>query len=84
MIKFNDTYSFEKDQYCWHLHEKYIGQDKHHQDKEFTRTTYHPSLQFICRHLIDKECGKCESLEQIIELLQAAEAPNKILEIGDI
>ena len=84
MIKFNDTYSFERDQYCWHLHEKYMGKDKHKNDKEFTRTTYHPSLQFICRHLIDKECGNCESLEQIIELLQAAETPKKLLEIGDI
>ncbi len=84
MIKFNDTYSFDRDQYCWHLHEKYIGKDKHKNDKEFTRTTYHPSLQFICRHLIDKECGNCESLEQIIELLQAAETPKKLLEIGDI
>jgi hypothetical protein len=78
MIKFNDTYSFEKDQYCWHLHEKYIGQDKDKNNKLFTRTTYHPSLQAICRHLIDKECGKCKSLEQIIELLQANEITKTI------
>ncbi len=84
MIKFNDTYSFERDQYCWHLHEKYIGKDKHKNDKEFTRTTYHPSLQYICRHLIDKECGKCESLEQILNLLLVADTPKKLLKIGDI
>jgi hypothetical protein len=81
MIKFNDTFSFEKGQYCWHLYEKYIGQDKYHNDREFTRTTYHASLKAICRHLIDKECGKCESLEQIIELLQANETAKQM---GDI
>jgi len=84
MIKFNEIFSFERDQYCWHLHEKYIGEDKHHQPKEFTRTTYHPSLQYICRHLIDKECGKCESLEQIIELLKSAEESTAQLIGGDI
>ena len=84
MIKFNDTYSFEKDQYCWHLHENYTGKDKDDNDKEFTRTNYHPSLQAICKYLIDKECGKCESLEQIIKLLQATEIPKKLSKLGNI
>jgi len=74
MITFNNKFSFERDQYCWHLNEKYMGQDKDGNQKEFTKTTYHPNLKLICRYLIDKECGKCESLEQIIALLESAES----------
>ena len=70
MIKINNKYSFERDQYCWHLHEKYMGEDKHHQPKEFIRTTYHPSLEYIAKHLIDKGCGELESLQEIIVFLE--------------
>ena len=84
MIKFNDTFSFEKDQYCWHLHENYIGMDKHQNSKSFTRTTYHSNLKAICRYLVDNACGKCESLDQIIKLLEKQEIPKKLSGIGDI
>jgi len=72
MIKFNETFSFERDEFCWNLHEKYMGKDKHGADKVHTDTTYHPSLKFICNYIIDKGCGDCESLNSIIKYLESA------------
>ena len=70
MIKFNETFSFERDEFCWNLHEKYMGKDKHGADKVHTDTTYHPSLKFICNYIIDKGCGELESLQSILEFLE--------------
>ena len=72
MIKFNDRFSYEKDQHCWHLHETYIGKKKGGGEKEHTRTTYHANLRQICEVIIDRSCGDCESLEEIISLLKNA------------
>jgi len=72
MIKFNETFSFERDEFCWNLHESYIGKDKNGADKVHKSTTYHPSLKFICNYIIDKGCGDCESLNSIIKYLESA------------
>ena len=72
MIKFNDRFSFERDQHCWHLHETYMGKKKGGGKKEHTRTTYHANLQQICEVIIDRSCGECESLDEIVSLLKNA------------
>ena len=69
MIKYNETYSFHRDAYCWHLHETKEGKDKDGNPKPSTKTTYHASLQQIAGQIIDREAGKCESLDQLIEFL---------------
>jgi len=69
MIKFNDKFSFEKDQYCWHLHEYYMGKDKDKNPKRQKKTTYHATLEQVCNTIIDRSCGDCGSLGEIKELL---------------
>tara|TARA_R110000765_G_scaffold415652_1_gene516904 strand:- start:37 stop:306 length:270 start_codon:yes stop_codon:yes gene_type:complete len=72
MIKFNDDFSFERDQYCWHLIESFDGKDKDGNDKRQHRTTYHASIVQICGVIIDRSCGKCQSLEEVLSLLASA------------
>ncbi|MCP4103905.1 MAG: hypothetical protein GY750_21170 [Lentisphaerae bacterium] len=72
MIKFNEKFSFEKDKYCWQLHEFYMGKGKDKKPKMQKNTTYHATLEQVCGVIIDRSCGDCESLEEIKALLQNA------------
>jgi hypothetical protein len=72
-IDINSNFSVIRDSYCWHLTESYIGKGKDGVDKVLTNTTYHPNLKLVCRYILDRECGKCESLDQIIDMLDRAE-----------
>lgn len=40
--------------------------------KRQKKTTYHASLQQICGAIIDSSCGKCDSIEEIKQLLENA------------
>ncbi len=70
MIKFNDRFEFERDKYCWHLHEWRVGQDKGGDVKMHRDTTYYPNIQQLCVVIIDRSLGGCESLEEMIKLLE--------------
>jgi len=65
MIKFNDTYSMSRDKYGWTLHQKIEGQKNPYK-------TYHPNLKQICDWIIDREAGKCESLDELKAMLKEA------------
>ncbi len=69
MIKFNDRFEFERDKYCWHLHDWRDGVDKDGAPKRQKDTTYHPTIQQICRTIMDRSLGGCESLTEMISLL---------------
>jgi hypothetical protein len=73
MLKLTDTFTCERDAYGWMLHETYIGKDKDNNPKEHIRTTYHPTLNIICKVLLDKLAGKCKSIEELYVLLKDAE-----------
>ncbi len=70
MIKFNDKFEFEKDQYCWHLHEFYIGKDKNKNPKRQRKTTFHATLEQVCNAIIDRSCGECCCLEDLKRMLK--------------
>ena len=69
MIKINEEFSIERDQYCWHLMQRYIGKDKHGDNKIQTRVTYHPNMGMLFRAMLEKQAGECETIDQLIDLL---------------
>lgn len=77
MIKINEDFEAERDNYCWHLHQWFDSKDKDGNPKRSKRTTYHPNLKQVLDAVLDKQAGKCESLDQLINLLANA---NQLLE----
>lgn len=71
MIIFNDKFEFKKDQYCWHLHEYYMGKDSDKNPKRQKRTTYHATLGQVLDTIINRSCGECESILEIKDLLKS-------------
>ena len=69
MIKFNEDYSFERDNYCWTLHHSYDGKDKKGNTKRQSRDTYHGTLEQVCHHIVDREAGKCTDMAELKKLL---------------
>jgi len=69
MIKINEEFSIERDNYCWHLTQSYIGKDKKGDDKIQTKVTYHPNMGMLFRAMLEYQAGHCETLEQLIDLL---------------
>ena len=78
MIKINEKFSCERDKYQWVLTETYLGKDKDGNPKAHTRETYHPKLEQVFSHVIDKTCGDCESLEEMKDMLMNAKKVLKI------
>ena len=75
MIKFcNDKYRAARDLYGWTLFEAYDIAGKDGTAKIGWRQTYHANLLQVCNAMIDMAAGKCESLEQLIELLTDTQA----------
>ena len=66
MIKINDTYSINRYNHGWELHEKYDGKDKKGNPKVATRLSFYPSLRLICSAVIDRSAGECTELNQVI------------------
>lgn len=73
MIKVNDNYEIERDKYQWFLHE--IGEKIASSGKnegmpiQTRRTTYHASFTQVANEIIERQMGRCTSLEEISELL---------------
>ena len=72
MIKFNDEFSFERDKYQWILHQQLPCKDKDGNPKMKPYTTYHASIKQICSQIIERSLGKCESLDEIQNLIDNA------------
>lgn len=70
MIKINEQFSLNSDMHCWHLHESYEGVDKNGNIKMHKRITYHPNLKQVTNAIIEKSVKRCESIEEIKELLK--------------
>lgn len=69
MIKLNEDYEFERDQHCWNLHTWSDGKTKEGDHKRSKKTTYHSTLRQLCNAIIEREAGKCESMEELKRLL---------------
>lgn len=61
-------YGIKRDQYNWTLMVYRNGKEKFH------LRTYYPTLELACRALLDRECGDCESLQELLELLSSAQS----------
>jgi len=68
-VKVNEVFSFFKDPHCWHLQEVVSCRDKHGNPSTKINTTYHPSLKKVCAEIIDLSAGRCDTAEEILELL---------------
>ena len=69
-IELNSKFSCKRDPHQWILTEKYQGLDKDKKPKEQERRTFHGSLQQVFSYVIDKECGECESLEELCNTIK--------------
>ena len=70
MIEFcGGKYSAYQDKYQWVLRTHYmsIGKDGIEKDK-FTKT-FHPSVVSMCCYILDRESGKCSTVEELLDLL---------------
>lgn len=72
MIKINDRYELERDKYQWILTEWVDGFDKDKKPKRSERKTYHP-LKWALNEIIDREAGRADSVEGVIEAVEKAE-----------
>lgn len=74
MIKINEQ--FEIRPYLtyggWEMTEYYPGQDKDGQPATRKRKTYHATIQQACKTAINRCAAGCESLEELMELLDSA------------
>ena len=68
----NDKFEFERDKYCWQLHEWRDGKDKDGNVKRQKRTTYHSTLDQIADAIIDRSAGECQSLSELKGFLSGA------------
>ena len=77
-IIINNTFSIIADNYGgWELTTSRKGMSKKTKDKPSVpittkKTTYHPNLEQTSKAILDRAVGECESLEQIVTLLEEA------------
>ena len=69
MIIINERFSTERDKYQWLLHEAKEGTSKDGDPIITTNTSYHPSLQFVCNEVANRQLGDCESVKDIAAAL---------------
>jgi len=69
MINYSSRFSFERDAYNWLLHDWRDGEDKDGNATRTKKTSYHPSLAYVCKEIIDRSAGECESLEEVLVML---------------
>jgi hypothetical protein len=74
MIKINDRFEFERQQYCWNLYEWKDGKDKHGEPKRTKSTTYHSKLEQICNEVIDRSAGDADSMSGLLLIVNMASA----------
>lgn len=70
MIVINDRFSCERDSYNWILSEKRAGIGKEGQAIENVKQTFYSNFESMCKAVIDKSMGSCESLVEVKELLK--------------
>lgn len=71
-IKINDTFEFERYAHGWELHEWRDGKDKDGKPKKSKKTTYHSSLEHLCRVMIDKSAGNADTAGDILCAIETA------------
>lgn len=72
MIKVNEDFEFEKDKFQWILHEWKDSESKEGEAKRVKTTTYHGSLEQVCNRIVQNSAGKCESVSEIIDVIDNA------------
>lgn len=65
MIRINERFSIERDQYGWNLYETYMGQNEAGEPVERTRKTF-PGRLWVALHRIVESCG--DSAGNVAEL----------------
>lgn len=69
----SERFAFERDAYCWHLHETREGRNrKTGEVTTYTKTTYHPNLTQVAETIIDRSAGSGDSIQTIIESIENA------------
>ena len=78
MITLNKTFAFERDQWCWNLYTTrptVIGKGgKTPTTTTKTDITYHATIPQLARAIMEKCADTCESMEELTELFEKAEA----------
>ena len=75
-MKINDDFEMRRDKYQWILTHWTDGVGKKGDNKgkpiRVKRETYHPNIDQVCREVLDRELGKCETLADIPKYLEKA------------
>lgn len=66
MIILNERFSCKRDAYCWVLFDKAPGQ-------KLDAKTYHANLEQVCKVVLDKMCGECSSVAELLAMLRATQ-----------
>jgi hypothetical protein len=73
LIVLNEDYSFERDEYCWHLHSWYTGKDAATgKPKRHKKTTYHTNLHQVAQAIIERESKFAKDMKELIALYDFA------------
>lgn len=73
---FNGKYKTHRDGYQWILSEKYEGKTRDGEPVDKWRDTYHATLEQVCRTVLDREAGQCDTAKAIMDLF--IEAAGKV------
>jgi hypothetical protein len=72
MIKIDGKYSISRDRYNWILHTTTKGVDEAGNDKEKVKKTFHASFPQVCRAILEREAGHCQTVEELKRLFEHA------------
>lgn len=89
MIKVDERFEFERDTYGWKLHEWSEGVNPKTQKPTRTkRTTYHSSVEQVCKALLDRHVASANNIREVLYFLaqgemRLIEAINEARLVGD-
>ncbi len=70
-MKINEDFEVERDAYQWILTQWRDGiNPKTKEPTRSKRQTYHATLEQVCGVIVERQCGQCESLSEIIALMK--------------
>lgn len=69
IILIDGEYETFRDARQWVLLEIYKRKDKDGKEVDAIRESYHSRLDQVCRAVLNRSVGNCESLEQIIQMM---------------
>lgn len=73
MISFCDgEFAATRDQYGWTLTQWVDSQDKYGNPQKKARKSYHPTLEQVCKHVIDVQAGNARDAWQLRSWLHMA------------